>query len=260
MSIRDPSADHGHVETSPKRIRVVFADLTIADSTEARLVWENPNWGEYYFPRDAIAADVLVATDHTSTHPLLGDAAYYTVRVGDREAPNAAWGYPDSPVAEIRELIRFDWAAMDRWYEESEEVFVDPRNPYARIDVLESDRRVQVSIDGVEVADSRRAKFLFETRVPTRYYLPHDDVRVELLTPTDKSTRCPYKGFASFWTARIGDVDHTDIVWSYLAPLPEAVKVSGHLCFYNEKVDIRVDGVAQCRPVPPVIEGRIPRR
>ena len=259
MSPPDPSATPGHVEICPKRIRVVFGDRTIADSVEARLVWENPNWGEYYFPRDDILVDALHATDHTWSHPLLGAAVHSTVRVSDREAPNAAWGYPESPVAEIRELIRLDWAAMDRWYEESEEVFVDPRNPYARIDVLESDRRVQVSIDGVEVADSRRTKFLFETRVPTRFYLPHDDVRVELLTATDKTTRCPYKGIASYWTARVGDIDHRDIVWSYLAPLPEAAKVAGHLCFYNEKADIRIDGIPQVRPAPTVIEGRLPR-
>jgi uncharacterized protein (DUF427 family) len=259
MSTADPSAAPGHVETSPKRIRVVFADHTIADSTAARLVWENPNWGEYYFPRDDIT-DVLVSSDHAWTHPLLGDATYFTVRAGDQEAPNAAWGFPRSPIEEIRDLIRFDWAMMDHWYEELEEVFVDPRNPYARIDVLESGRRVQVEIDGVEVADSRRAKFVFETRVPTRYYLPHDDVRMEFLPPSDKTTRCPYKGIATYHSVRIGGVDHPDVVWTYLAPLPEAVKITGHLCFYNEKVDIRVDGVLQDRPVVPVIAGRLPRR
>ena len=258
MSAADPSATPGHVETSPKRVRVVFSDLTVADSRRARLVWENPYWGEYYFPRADIA-DVLIASDRTWTHPLLGSASFFTVRVGDRVAPDAAWGFPRSPVEEIRDLIRFDWAAMDHWYEELEEVFVDPRNPYARIDVLESDRRVQVEIDGVEVADSRRSKFLFETRVPTRYYLPHDDVRTDLLVPSAKTSRCPYKGIATYHGVRIDGVDHLDIVWTYLSPLPEAVKVAGHLCFYNEKVDIRVDGVRRPRPVRPVIEGRLPR-
>ena len=138
---------------------------------------------------------------------------------------------------------------MDRWYEEDEEVFVHPRSPYARIDVIESRRHVQIEIDGVVIADSVRPHILFETGMPNRYYLPQDDVRLELLSRTDKTTQCPYKGTAGYWTAEINDVDYADIVWSYQAPLREAAGAAGLLCFYNEKVDVTVDGQRQARPV-----------
>ncbi len=230
------------IEPCAKRIRVVFGDRVVADSVDARMVWEHPYHPQYYFPLADVDRALLVDSDHRSSDPRMGTATHQTVRVGDREAVDAAWRYPDSPVDALRDLVRFDWAAMDRWYEEGEEVFVHARNPYARIDVLESDRHVRVEIDGVTVADSTRPRLLFETRLPTRYYLPHDDVRMDLLTPTDTETSCPYKGVATYWSARINDVDHLDIVWSYPTPLLDVAKVTGLLCFYNEKVDMFVDG------------------
>jgi uncharacterized protein (DUF427 family) len=231
-----------NVESCPKRVRVVFANRVIADSLDVRMIWEHPHYPQYYFPVDDVDGAALAETDHTTTDPERGTASHFTVRVGDREAVNAAWQYRNSPHEALRGLVRFDWAAMDRWYEEGEEVFVHARNPYARIDVLESDRHVQVEIDGITVADSTRPRLLFETRLPTRYYLPHDDVRMDLLAAGDTTTRCPYKGVASYWTARIDGVDHADIVWSYPTPILEVSKVTGLLCFYNEKVDLIVDG------------------
>jgi len=235
-------------ESCAKRVRVVFANRTFADSSDTLLVWEHPYYPQYYFPVSHVDADVLAETDHTTLDPVRGTATHYTVRIGDREAINAAWRYRDAPDEALRDRIRFDWAAMDRWYEEGEEVFVHARNPYSRIDVLESDRHVQVEIDGVTVADSVRPRLLIETRLPTRYYLPHHDVRFDLLTATETTTRCPYKGEASYWTARVGDVDHRDIVWSYPNPLLEVAKVTGLMCFYNEKVDLIVDGRRPPRP------------
>jgi uncharacterized protein (DUF427 family) len=230
------------IEPCGKRIRVVFADRVIADSTRVRMVWEHPYYPQYYFPFDDVRVDTLVESDPSPAEPALGVATRFTVRVGEREAVDAAWQYRDSPIDDLRGLVRFDWAAMDRWYEEGEEVFVHARNPYWRIDVLESDRRVQVEIGGVTVADSIRPRLLFETRLPTRYYLPHDDVRTDLLIPTGTQTGCPYKGTASYWTATVDGVEHPDIVWSYQTPLLEVAKVAGLMCFYNEKVDLIVDG------------------
>ncbi len=244
----DPSATPGHVEVTPKRVRVAFAGQTVVDSRDARWVWENTNFPEFYFPSDDIVAGELAPSGETSSHPLLGEAVHYDVVVDGQTAPNAAWRYPDSPIRAVRDLIRFDWKAMDRWYEESEEVYVDPRNPYARLDALESGRRVQVEIDGVVVADSVRAKFLFETRVVPRYYIPQDDVRLDLLSSTDRSTRCPFKGIARYWTAEVNGASHSNIVWSYKTPLPEVSGIAGHMCFYNEKVDIIIDGERQVRP------------
>lgn len=238
----DPQAITGHVEMSPKRVRVIFGGETVADSTSARLVWENPHYPQYYFPREDVSPGVLVPTDVTTEREGLGTAEMYTVSAGGREALGAAWNYPESPVEAIRGLIRFSWSAMDRWYEESEQVYDHPRSPYARIDVLESGRHVRVEVDGVTVADSHRPKLLFETGLPTRYYLHHDDVRFDLLEPSDSRTTCPYKGEAHYWNLRIGDTVHPDLVWSYPAPFAEVQKIAGLVCFYNEKVDIHVDG------------------
>jgi uncharacterized protein (DUF427 family) len=127
-------------------------------------------------------------------------------------------------------------------------VFKHPRDPYHRVDVLNSSRHVQVRVGGVLVAESRRPRLLFETGLPVRYYLPKLDVRPESLVPSATRTRCPYKGEAVYWSVRAGGELFEDIVWSYPAPIPEAPKIENLLAFYNEKTDITVDGVLQERP------------
>ncbi len=131
------------------------------------------------------------------------------------------------------------------------EVFVHPRSPYSRTDVLPSTRHVQVFVDGTRVANSHSPTLLFETGLPTRYYLPPSDVRLDLLRPTATHTGCPYKGIADYWSVVIDDVEHVDLAWTYPTPLPEAAGVAGMVCFYDEKVDIDVDGVRQPRPQSP---------
>ena len=118
---------------------------------------------------------------------------------------DAAWRYTDSPIEELRDRVRIDWDAMDSWFEEDEEVFVHPRDPAARIAILPSSCHVVISVDGVVVADSTHPTFLHETGLPTRTYLPKVDVRMDLLTPTETSTGCPYKGWAEYWTPRLPD-------------------------------------------------------
>ncbi|HEX6538520.1 MAG TPA: DUF427 domain-containing protein [Candidatus Dormibacteraeota bacterium] len=144
--------------------------------------------------------------------------------------------------------VRFDWDAMDEWLEEDEPVYTHPRDPYKRIDVLASSRRVVVGLDGVTVAESRRPRILFETHLPPRYYLPLTDARLDLLHPSARHTHCAYKGEASYWSVDTGVRVHRDVVWMYRAPLPEAQKIAGLLCFYNERCDLSVDGVTQTRP------------
>ena len=125
-------------------------------------------------------------------------------------------------------------------------------NPDYKILFEPSPRRVRVKFNGEVIADSTNAHLLFETRLPTRYYIPPADVRMELLVPSETVTRCPYKGKASYYSAKIGDELFTDIVWTYPDPIPECPKINGYLCFFNERVDeIRVDGVAVPRPVTP---------
>src|SRR5438128_3465501 len=140
---------------------------------------------------------------------------------------------------------------MNAWYEEYEELFVHARDPHKRVDVLASSRHVRVVIAGETVAETRRSHLLFETNLPTRYYIPREDVRLDLLDPTDQTTRCPYKGIASYWSVKIGDQVVRNVVWSYPDPIPECPKIKGLLCIFQERVDLYVDGALQPRPQTP---------
>ena len=235
------------IEPGLKRVRVYLGGEVVADTTHPRLVWEVPYYPAYYFPVEDVRTELL-EPDGTSHSPSRGDARTFTVRAGGKDVPEAALRYEDSPIEELRDLVRFDWAAMDAWFEEDEEVFVHPRDPHTRVDILPSSRHVRVEVDGVTVAESPSPLLLFETGLPIRYYLPKTHVRMDLLTPTDKATACPYKGTAEYWSIRAGDNVHKDLAWSYRTPLPESERVAGHISFYNEKVDIYVDGVLQDRP------------
>ena len=248
MTTQAPPRGRIRVETSPKRIRAYLGGETVADSTRARLVWESPNYPTYYFPITDVRADLLEAENSVAHSPSRGDGQLFAITAGGKRVPGAALRYPDSPIDELRELVRLDWSAMDAWFEEDEEVFTHPRSPYTRVDILPSSRHVRIEVDGVTVAESSSPMLLFETGLPVRYYLPKPHVRLDLLEHTDTRTHCPYKGEAEYWSVRTGDSVHPDIVWSYPTPLPESERVAGLVAFYDEKVDVYVDGVRQERP------------
>lgn len=255
MSTASTSKARGrvHIADSPKRVRVYLGGEVVADSRRVKLVYEVPYYPQYYFPIEDVDAPRLVPTASTVHSPSRGDARFFTVTSAHGDAVDAAWQYPDSPIEELRDLIRFDWAAMDSWFEEDEEVFVHPRDPGTRIEVLDSSRHVEVWVDGVLLADSRHPRILLETGLPPRYYLPAVDVRMDLLEPTSTASQCPYKGTARYWSVRAGadrpaDDRLADLAWSYPTPLPESAKVAGLISFYNEKVDLVVDGESQSRP------------
>lgn len=233
------------VEPSPRRVRVAFAGATVADTTRALLLLEQNHLPVYYFPMEDVRRDLLIPTTHRTHCPYKGDASYWTIKVGERTAENAVWGYQDpfDETAAIRGTVAFYWNRVDHWYEEDEEIFVHPRDPHKRVDVVESHRPVEVILGGQTVAKSTRARFLFETGLPTRYYLPADDVRLDLLTPSATVTRCPYKGTARYWSATVGGRTWDDIAWSYPDPIPECPRIKDRIAFYNENVDeIRVGG------------------
>jgi uncharacterized protein (DUF427 family) len=237
-------------EPNPRRVRVFFGGEAVADSSATLYLFETGHLPVYYFPRADVRFDLLEPTSEKSHCPYKGDASYYTVVAGGRRYENAVWAYPE-PIASVPELadyVAFYWGKADAWYEEDDEVFKHPRDPYHRVDVLNSSRHVQVRAGGVLVAESRRPRLLFETGLPVRYYLPKLDVRQELLVPSPTRSRCPYKGEAVYWSVRAGEEFLEDIVWSYPAPIPEAPKIENLLAFYNEKTDITVDGVVQERP------------
>jgi uncharacterized protein (DUF427 family) len=234
-------------ESCAKRVRVLTNGKTIADSLCTLLLAETGQMPVYYFPQQDLRADFLKPADHHSQCPYKGKASYWTLEVGGRRLENAVWSYRDPlpEAAPIKGMVAFDHSKIDHWFEEDEEVFGHPRDPRHRIDVRPSSRKVRAVLAGETIALSRRALFLFETDLPIRYYVPAQDVRLELLAPTHRQSTCPYKGNASYWSIKIGDRVVEDAVWSYLDPLPECPRIKGHFCFYPEKLDrLEIEGEA----------------
>jgi uncharacterized protein (DUF427 family) len=237
----------GHIlylEDVPRRVRAIFNGETVADSRRMKLLHETGLLPTYYFPQEDVRTDLLIPTDHATHCPFKGDASYWSVRVGERTAENAVWGYPVplDTAPPISGLVAFYWDAMDAWYEEDEQVFVHPRDPYTRVDVLKSSRHVRVFVGGGLVAETRRPKVLFETSLPPRYYVPREDVKTSLFFPSGTETRCPYKGVADHFSFENDGRSVEDVAWSYPNPLPEAYEVADHLCFYTDKATVEVDG------------------
>lgn len=241
-------ADKGRVRIEPgyKRVRVMLGGEIVADTSSPLLVWEVPYYPTYYFPEADVRTDVLVDTGEIRRSPSRGEATQYAVKINGSEG--TAYSFREPKIDQLAGYYAFVWNTMDHWFEEDEEVFVHPRDPYTRIDILPSSRRVRVEIDGVTVADTTNASFLFESDLPVRYYIPKTDVRMAMFTPTDKATQCPYKGTARYWSAEVNGETYENILWGYDSPLPESQKILGQVAFYNEKVDIYVDEELEERP------------
>jgi uncharacterized protein (DUF427 family) len=238
-------------ESSPRRVRTVLNGATVADSRRMMLLWEPNRLPVYCFPRQDVRMDLLQASGERSDDPK-GPTTLWTVRVGDREAKDAAWSVERPSGGDCPDLTGYvvlSWRHMDTWYEEDDEVYVHPRDPYHRVDVLNSSRHVRVEMLGETVAESRRPHVLFETGLPTRYYIPRVDVRMDLLVPSSTVTQCPYKGRATYFGVRVGKKLARDLVWTYQFPIPECSKIENLLCFFNERVDaLHVDGELQEKP------------
>jgi uncharacterized protein (DUF427 family) len=234
------------VETGGKRVRAYLGGAVVFDTIRPLLVWEGPHYPTYYVPIGDVAAELVDADEAGVAHsPSRGDGRLLTVRAGGEEAQAAAVHYVDSPIEELRDAIRFDWGAMDAWFEEDEEVFTHARDPYTRVDILPSSRHVRIEVDGVTIAESSNARLLFETGLRTRYYLPRTHVRMDLLEATESVSHCPYKGQARWWSVRTDSGVREDLAWSYPTPLRESEGIAGLIAFYDEKVDVYVDGVRQ---------------
>ncbi|HEX4751436.1 MAG TPA: DUF427 domain-containing protein [Solirubrobacterales bacterium] len=214
-------SEAGFMQPCPRRIRAVRGGATVLDTLRAFYVWEVPYYPAYYVPIDDVdpALLVLASTESFETGPFAG-------------------------------LVHVDWNAVDAWFEEDEEVFGGhPRSPYARVDAIRSSRQIRVEIDGVVVAESTAPVLLFETGLPTRHYIQRTDIDFSRLERTEKTTYCPYKGTTSdYWSARIGDVVHSDIAWSYAYPSAQVLQIAGLVAFYDERVDTFLDGVPASRP------------
>jgi uncharacterized protein (DUF427 family) len=238
------------VEPTVRRVRAMLGGETVVDSARTLIMFERGHLPVYYFPLEDVRQDLLEPSGTHTTCPRKGEASYWSVRVGDRVAQDAAWRYPEpiESCPDISRHVAFYWHEMDSWREEDDEVFVHARDPYHRVDVLRSSRHVEVALDGETVADTRRPLLLLETGLPPRWYIPRADVRLERMRRTDTTSACPYKGRASYFSAQVSDGEHRDVAWSYEAPIPECPKIEQAICFFNERVDLTVDGEPQERP------------
>jgi uncharacterized protein (DUF427 family) len=241
-------AQVNQVEPVPRRIRAVLAGQKVLDTTRALYVWEWPNYPQYYIPIGDVRAEFLEPEGQTQHSPR-GDTELHGLRVGDSHRPHAAKVLHESPVDGIGGTVRFEWAALDAWFEEDERVFVHPRNPYVRVDALRSTRTVRIELDGAVLGQSSSPVMVFETGLPTRYYLNRCEINFDHLTATDTVTECPYKGTTSaYWSIRVGDKVHPDLAWSYDFPTRQLLPIAGLIALYNERVDIILDGERLERP------------
>jgi uncharacterized protein (DUF427 family) len=245
-----------HVEPAPRRIRGFLGNQKIFDTTSARYVWEIPYYPQYYIPLADIDSQFLVDENaEQNTHR--GTARRHGLRAGSLERRSAVRVYGADAIEGLAGTAHFDWASLDAWYEEDEQVFVHPRSPYSRVDALRSHRRVRVSLDGITLAETDSPVMVFETGLPTRYYIDRTDVDFTHLVPSETRTACPYKGVTSgYWSVTLdpetsgGTVrhEHRDLAWAYDFPTRQLLPITGMIAFYNEKLDIEVDGRPLARP------------
>ena len=237
-------------EELPYRVRAVFERETVVDSRTVRLLHETERLPIFYFPEADVRGELLEPSGRETDEERKGRATCLSLRLGERVAPDAAWRFehPVETAAFLAGHVAFVWRALDEWFVEDEQVFGHPRDPYSRIDVYKSSRHVRVLRDGELLAETRRAKMLVEAALPVRWYIPPEDVRTDLLVPSSHRTRCAYKGSATHWSVRVGDRVVEDLVWAYPTPQHDAEPVRDLLAFYNERVDLEIDGELDERP------------
>ena len=243
-----PIVPVNHVEPAPRRIRGVLGGETVFDTTQARYVWEWPYYPQYYIPLEDVRRDLLVPEGKTQASGR-GPVELYGLRIHDVERSRAVKVHAESQTNGLSGTVRFDWDALDAWFEEDEQVFVHPRSPYVRVDAVRSTRPVRIELDGAVLAESPSPVMVFETGLPTRYYLDRTEINLDYLTPTGTVTACPYKGTTSgYWSIRVGETVHPDLAWAYDFPTRQLLPIAGLVAFYNEKVDVFLDGRQLERP------------
>jgi len=226
----------------PRRVRAELGSETVLDTTNGRLLHESQMRPVLYVPEADVAGELLEPTDTRTTCPFKGEASYWSVRAGDRLAKDAVWAYPE-PNGEAPWLAghyAFYWDKLDAWYDEDEQVFGHLRDPFHRVDVRPTSRRVTVSGNGEPLAESGRAMVLSETGLPNRIYIPLEDVREGLLEPSDTHTHCSYKGEASYWSVNAGERRLEDAVFGYPEPFDDAIRIGGFVCFLHDDVETSI--------------------
>jgi uncharacterized protein (DUF427 family) len=234
-------------EPYPRRLRALVGDRVVLDSTRAQLLHETGLTPRVYVPLEDLDGSVLERSD-TSTHcPFKGDASYWTLRVGDRVLEDAVWAY-EQPLERAAWLVGYGslyWDKADAWFCEDERLLGSVRDPYHRVDVFESSRPARVRVGGTVVAESARAKLLYETGLPVRVYVPGADIVPGALSPSPTRTVCPYKGEASYWHVHANGDSVQDGAWSYETPLNEALEIARHVSFDGDGIEVEVDDPAE---------------
>jgi uncharacterized protein (DUF427 family) len=243
------------VEPTPRWIRVRAGGEWIADSRQALLLsWHGlGTLPTYCLPAEMVRTDLLAPSAPDAPAPA-AFMAPYDVRANAEAIEAAAFLLRDPPPPYEDADAHWTFAWRDprvEWFEEATQVHVHARDPRHRVDAIPSERHVRVELDGKLIAESRRPLALFESGLPTRWYLPPEDVRQEMLEPSDTATRCPYKGAARFFDVLLGDALHRDLAWSYPEPIPENPLIAGLIAFFNERIDLVVDGERLKRPFTP---------
>jgi uncharacterized protein (DUF427 family) len=237
--------ERGLIEPAPRRVRGYVDGTLVFDTTSAHYVWEIAYYPQYYVPVGDVRMEYLQDESHVQELQF-GSSRLFSLTSPDRTQKSAARLYDSGVVAGS---VRFEWEALD-WFEEDEPIIGHPRNPYVRVDALRSHRHIRVELDGVVLAETHSPVLLFETGLPTRYYIDRTDVVFAHLNTTGTETVCPYKGITSqYWAVRIGDAVYPDLVWTYDYPLREVAPIAGMIAFYNEKLDIFVDVTRLARPL-----------
>ncbi|KDQ59334.1 hypothetical protein JAAARDRAFT_128260 [Jaapia argillacea MUCL 33604] len=241
-----PPFTEPHIEPSPRRVRVLFGGVYVVDTTDAKYV-QKPYYPYYYFHSKDLPKQYLQKPSSSVATGDNVDEKTYDLVVGSKRAESAVTEFTGN--GDLAGLIRVNFSAPDAWFEEDQEIYVHPKDPYKRVDVLPSSRHVRIEYAGVELANTRRPRLLFETSLRVRTYIPLVDCKVELLEPSELTTQCPYKGIANYYTVRLptGKVVE-NVVWWYRTPQLECAEIKGCVAFYDEKVDVWVDGVKVEKP------------
>jgi uncharacterized protein (DUF427 family) len=257
-------------EPTRKRVRATLAGEVVVDSTQAVLVWEPHRIiPAYAVPSEHVRGELVPAPSTAAPAGPLGFRLSNGQSVLDPSVPFAVHTADGEPLSlraagqtrhgvafrpadpDLRGLVLLDSSGLDAWFEEDDPVFGHARDPFHRLDILPSSRTVSIELDGILLAESARAHLLFESAIlPVRSYLPPQDVRVPL-QPSPTRTRCPYKGEAAYWSLDLNGRTVHDLAWSYETPREEAARTAGLVCFFDERVDVTVDGRPQPRPRTP---------
>jgi uncharacterized protein (DUF427 family) len=226
----------------PRRVRAELAGVTVLDTRDGVLLHETGLAPQLYVPESDVRTDLLERSELHTYCPFKGEASYYSVRVGDHLERDAVWYYPDPKDSApwLKGYVAVYWTRMDRWLDEDEETVGHLPDPFHRVDIRATSRRVRVLAGDTVIADTTRALLLSETGLPNRYYLPAADITGELV-PSDTRTVCPYKGRTNYWSLKLGaDRELVDVAWSYEDPLPESARIAGYRSFAHDELTVEV--------------------